>query len=43
MLGTLRALGHWCLHEMGDEARYHRTEIGDTGVQYFTPTFGILF
>ena len=25
------------------EARYHRTEIGDTGVQYFTPTFGILF
>lgn len=25
------------------EARYHRTEIGDTGVQYFTPTFGLLF
>jgi hypothetical protein len=25
------------------EARYHRTEIGDTDVQYFTPTFGILF
>ena len=25
------------------EARYHRTEIGDTNVQYFTPTFGILF
>ena len=25
------------------EARYHRTEIGDTGVQYFTPTFGVLF
>lgn len=25
------------------EARYHRTEIGDTNVQYFTPTFGIMF
>ena len=25
------------------EARYHRTAIGETGVQYFTPTFGILF
>src|SRR5687767_10102362 len=25
------------------EARYHRTEVGDTDVQYFTPTFGILF
>jgi hypothetical protein len=25
------------------EARYHRTEIGDVGVQYFTPSFGILF
>jgi hypothetical protein len=25
------------------EARYHRTEIGDSGVQYFTPTFGLLF
>lgn len=25
------------------EVRYHRTEIGDTGVQCFTPTFGILF
>ena len=25
------------------EARYHRTEIGDTDVQYFTPTLGILF
>ena len=25
------------------EARYHRTEIGDTDVQYFTPTFGLLF
>jgi hypothetical protein len=25
------------------EARYHRTEIGDTDVQYFTPTFGLFF
>jgi hypothetical protein len=25
------------------EARYHRTEIGDTDVQYFTPTVGLFF
>lgn len=25
------------------EARYHRTEIGGTDVQFFTPTFGLLF
>jgi opacity protein-like surface antigen len=25
------------------EARYHRTEIGDTDVQYFTPTLGLFF
>jgi hypothetical protein len=25
------------------EARYHRTEIGDSDVHYFTPTFGLLF
>jgi hypothetical protein len=25
------------------EARYHRTEISDSDVHYFTPTFGLLF
>jgi hypothetical protein len=25
------------------EARYHRTEIGGTDVQFFTPTFGLFF